>query len=133
MKNIHEGKAVEKKKIKEQFSRITRNENELVNSLTNYTNIEAAKVAAKRSASVSKSAAFTSKAKKVVPGEDKEFYQSSVPDYLRISEFLLNKKNIQHSDRIAILCKLNGWLTVDSKTLVRGEAWEKKTEDINMR
>ena len=82
---------------------------------------------AKRDSSISKSQNFNKSM------ENKEFYQNSVPDYLRISEFFLNKKNIQHPDRINVLDKFNGWLTVDSKTLKRGDAWEKKTDDFNLR
>ena len=51
---------------------------------------------------------------------------------MRIDPHHLNSKNHQHSDRIAILSKQynDGWLTVDSNTLNRKDAFEKNKHKI---
>ena len=65
--------------------------------------------------------------------EPKELYKSSVPDYLRVSEFYLDHKNMDFPDRINVLCKTNGWLMVDGKTRNRNDAYEKKVTNIDCR
>lgn len=57
-------------------------------------------------------------------------YQPSVPDYLRISADKLDKKKIKHPDRIGVISKTNGWLTVDSNSLSRVNAYEKMSHEL---
>ena len=52
-------------------------------------------------------------------------YELSIPDYLRINTEYLDPKNNHHPNRISVISKSNGWLTVDSKTLSRKNAYEK--------
>ena len=60
-------------------------------------------------------------------------YQHSHPDYLRVSPEHLDRKKINHPERISVLCKQNGWLTVDSQTLDRSQAYEKQSVSVNLR
>jgi hypothetical protein len=57
--------------------------------------------------------------------EHKSVYKNTIPDYLRVSEFYLDKRNVKHPERIAVLDKNNGWMTVDSQTLDKRMAFEK--------
>lgn len=60
-------------------------------------------------------------------------YQNSVPDYMRVNEFFLDRRNTKFPDRIAVLDKFNSWITVDSKTLNRKECFENKTKNLDLR
>lgn len=60
-------------------------------------------------------------------------YQGSVPDYLKIEEHYLDPKNVKHPEKIAVISKNNGWLTVDSKTLNRQQAFEKVIKSSNLK
>ena len=51
-------------------------------------------------------------------------YQASVPEYMRISAEHLDRRNINHPERIYVISKSNGWLTVDSQALSRKNAYE---------
>jgi Uma2 family endonuclease len=55
-------------------------------------------------------------------------YASSIPEYLRIDPKSLEKSQNNQNDRIYILSKQenDGWLTVDSTTLNRKNAYEKQ-------
>ncbi len=52
-------------------------------------------------------------------------YKKSVPDYMRINPEHLDSANANHPNRISVISKANGWLTVDSQTLSRKNAYEK--------
>ena len=49
-----------------------------------------------------------------------------MPDYLRISVEHQDRLNINYPDRIGVISKNNGWLTVDSLSLSRKNAYENK-------
>ena len=55
-------------------------------------------------------------------------YQSSVPDYLRLSTEQLGK--VDHGDRVYVVSKHNSWRTVDSKTMSRKHAYEEKAHQL---
>jgi len=63
----------------------------------------------------------------------KQQYKNSVPDHMRISEYYLDQNNMKFPDRVAILCKTNGWLMVDGKTRDRKGAFEKNVKNVNCR
>jgi len=52
---------------------------------------------------------------------------------MRVSEYYLDNKNIKHPERIAILDKMSGWMTVDSRSLDRTDAYEKQVKKLNNR
>ena len=162
------------KKIIQQFSRITRNENALIRSASNIERLmhrEQSKTfggPGSTSAGFNKVDSLATSGKDLVkqmdkgvsistmkhlenknpqehapqrPKRESEYdpqnqthkYQESVPDYMRIDEYFLKKENIKHPERISILCKNNGWLTVDSQTMDRNHAFEKNTQDQNLK
>ena len=56
----------------------------------------------------------------------------SMPDYLRVSNQQKDPSD-QFPERITIISKANGWLTVNSKTVNRRQAFEKEKSKLVVR
>ena len=57
-------------------------------------------------------------------------YQSSVPDYLRVSVEHQDRENINYPDRIYVVSKHKSWRTVDSLSMSRKNAYEEKAHQL---
>ena len=56
-------------------------------------------------------------------------YQFSVPDYLKLKDEHISGQT-KHPERISVISKSNGWLTVDSQNLSRKNAYENQKDQL---
>jgi hypothetical protein len=115
-------------KINESFWRISRNENDMGDSNRTF-----AKIIELQRSGQKTIGSHTLTQVPVIKDSYRTTYKPSVPEYMRIDEFYLDRKNIKHPERIAVVDKMNGWVTVDSTSLDRKGAFEKKKTNIDNR